>query len=120
MEPLDFFTNAADRLLKAYTAQWAVIYYTNDDGTLLVTNNPSFVATFNGTNAFGVTDIPVLISNQFVYTPAVNRLLQLAANMYRRDDDQSLSGHLPPGLLTWFWRTATRMSISAATRTRTA
>jgi hypothetical protein len=81
-QPLTFFTNAADRLLKAYTAQWAVSYYTNDFGTLLVTNNPNFVATFNVTNAFGVTDIPVLVSNQFVYTPAVNRLLQLAANMY--------------------------------------
>ena len=28
------------------------------------------------------TNIPVLVSNQFVYSSAVNRLLQLAANMY--------------------------------------
>ena len=27
-------------------------------------------------------NIPVLVSNQFVYSPAVNRLLQLAANIY--------------------------------------
>jgi hypothetical protein len=89
--PLGFFTNAADRLLKAYTARWAVIYYTNYDGTLLVTNNPSYVATFNVTNAFGVTGIPVLVSNRFVYTPAVNRLLQLAANIY----DATTTNHYP-------------------------
>ena len=82
-QPLAFFTNAADRLLKAYTTQWAVSYYTNNAGTLLATNpNPSFVATFNVTNAFGVTDIPVWVSNRFVYTPAVHRQLQLAANIY--------------------------------------
>ncbi len=81
-QPLTFFTNAADRLLKAHTAQWAVSYYTNDAGTLLVTNNPNFVATFNVANTFGVTDIPVLVSNRFVYTPAVQRVLQLAANIY--------------------------------------
>ena len=61
----EFFTNAADRLLRA---------------------------TFTDTNAnridFGVaavpniTRIPVLISNQFVYTPAMHRVLQLAANVF--------------------------------------
>jgi hypothetical protein len=90
-QPLAFFTNAADRLLKASTARWAVIYYTNNYGMLLVTNNPSFVATFNVTNAFGVTGIPVLVSNRFVYTPAVNRLLQLAANIY----DATTTNHYP-------------------------
>ncbi len=80
--PLGFFNNAADRLLKAYTAQWAVSYFTNNAGALLTMNNPGFVATFNVTNAFGVSDIPVWVSNRFVYTPAVHRLLQLAANMY--------------------------------------
>ena len=80
--PACFFNNAADRLLKAYTAQWAVSYFTNNAGALLTMNNPGFVATFNVTNAFGVSDIPVWVSNRFVYTPAVHRLLQLAANMY--------------------------------------
>jgi hypothetical protein len=79
--PVCFFTSAADRLLRAYTAQWAATY-TNDNGTMVPLLNPNFVATFNVTNAFGVTAIPVLVSNQFVYTPAVNRLLQLAANIY--------------------------------------
>jgi hypothetical protein len=31
---------------------------------------------------FGITNIPVLVNNQFVYTPAVQRVLQLAANIY--------------------------------------
>ena len=44
-------------------------------------------ANFSATNfalypAFGIGNIPVLVSNQFVYSSAVNRLLQLAANMY--------------------------------------
>ncbi len=34
------------------------------------------------TFSFGVTNIPVYINGQFVYTPAVNRVLQLAANIY--------------------------------------
>ncbi len=67
--PLDFFTNAADRLLAKYTQEWLDTdrtYYTN----------------FFGTNqAFGVTRIPVLISNRFVYSPSVHRLLQVSANI---------------------------------------
>ena len=31
---------------------------------------------------FGISHIPVLVNNQFVYTPAVQRVLQLAANIY--------------------------------------
>ena len=68
--PLRFFTNAANRLLTNYTTKW------------LASNSNSFAATFNTTTPFGLTNIPVLVSNQFVYTPAVNRLLQLAANIY--------------------------------------
>jgi hypothetical protein len=81
-QPLNFFTNAADRLLKAYTARWATTYTRDANDVLVPVPNPNFVATFNVANAFGVTDIPVWVSNRFVYTPAVNRLLQLAANMY--------------------------------------
>lgn len=93
--PIQFFTIAADTLLRAYTARWADNYVTNDFG--IITNladggnpNTGFLATFNGrtnaplyvTNSFGITNIPVLINGKFVYTPAVNRLLQLAANIY--------------------------------------
>ena len=76
--PLDFFTNAANLLLQHYTAKWATSYDANHNPVL----NQNYVATFNTNAAFGVTHIPVLVSNVFVYTPAVNRLLQLAANMY--------------------------------------
>ncbi len=91
--PLAFFNNAADRLLRAYTAQWRNSNPTNFATTFYtVTNfypmtlNPSLWA---GYPAFGLSGapgvipgIPVLVSNQFVYSAAVNRLLQLAANIY--------------------------------------
>jgi hypothetical protein len=76
--PVQFFTNAADRMLRAYTAQWATNYDVNNNPVL----NTNFVATFNVTNGFGIANIPVLVSNQFVYSPAVQRILQLAANIY--------------------------------------
>jgi hypothetical protein len=34
------------------------------------------------TFSFGVTNIPVYVNGQFIYSPAVNRVLQLAANVY--------------------------------------
>ncbi len=68
--PLRFFTNAANRLLTNYTASW------------LAANTNLYLATYNANVAFGVTNIPVLVSNKFVYTPAVHRLLQLAANIF--------------------------------------
>jgi hypothetical protein len=87
-QPLAFFTNAADRLLRAYTTQWRNSNPTNFATTFYAV--PSY--TFTNINftadqwtnypAFGIGKIPVLVSNQFVYSPAVNRLLQLAANMY--------------------------------------
>jgi len=57
--PLDFFTNAADKMIRTYTAAW-----------------------YGANNAFSLTNIPVFVNGYFVYSPAVNRLLQLAANMY--------------------------------------
>jgi hypothetical protein len=91
--PIAFFTNAADRLLRAYTTQWrnsnptnfAINFYTSHAFT-----NGNFTADqWTNYPAFGLSGapgvipgIPVLVSNQFVYSSAVNRLLQLAANMY--------------------------------------
>ena len=67
--PLDFFTNAAQRLLAKYTQEW-------------LTSDANYYTNFFGTNqAFGITRIPVLTTNGFVYTPSVNRLLQIAANL---------------------------------------
>jgi len=78
---LGFFTLAADTLLRNYTTNW----YNNSD---LTSNNNLyahyyFTNTF-GTNTapFGITNIPVWVGGQFAYTPAVQRLLQLAANIY--------------------------------------
>ncbi len=85
-QPLAFFTNAADRLLRAYTTQWRNGNPTNFATTFYaVTNfNPMVTNSSLWTNypAFGIGNIPVLVSNQFVYSSAVNRLLQLAANLY--------------------------------------
>ena len=69
---LRFFTNAANRLLLGATTNWLAASrreYTNTFGAVT-------------TAAFGVTNIPVYVGGRFVYSPAVNRLLQLAANFY--------------------------------------
>ncbi|MBU6409374.1 MAG: hypothetical protein KGR98_03205, partial [Verrucomicrobia bacterium] len=90
--PLGFFTNAANRLLLAYTADWAANYVPTNNGVMIPVLNSNFWATFSVTNAFGVGDIPVLVSNRFVYTPAVQRLLQLAANMYDATTNNTYNG----------------------------
>jgi hypothetical protein len=83
-QALTFFTNAADRLLRAYTTQWRNSNPTNFATAFYAVTNFNFINAVQWTNypAFGVGNIPVLVSNQFVYSSAVNRLLQLAANIY--------------------------------------
>ncbi len=102
----NFFNAAADRMLKLYSTNWFTAgpsnylqtfygyygynYYHRDSAGNIITNDPTgFGLTnvpFNGmTNqlpAFGITHIPVYVDKKFVYTPAVNRALQLAANIY--------------------------------------
>ena len=114
----NFFTAAADRLLRLYTTNWfetnpsnylatfygvATNYYyinsfgytvTNDPSGLGLTNIPFYGMT-NQIPAFGIANIPVLANGQFVYTPAVNRLLQLAANIY--DSVYYTSNYVTPG-----------------------
>lgn len=67
-----FFTVAADIMLRNYTTNW------------INANHFAYTNTFGAstTNAFGITKIPVMVNGQFTYTPAVHRLLQLAANIY--------------------------------------
>ena len=93
--PLGFFTNAANRLLTNYTAIW------------LAANSSNYVATFGTNTPFGVTGIPVLVSNRFVYTPAVNRLLQLAANIYdaTTNNTVALGKNYPSVFRPTFWVT---------------
>ena len=66
----NFFHAAANRLLTNYTARW------------LAADSNNYAATFGTNVPLCLTNIPVLVSNQFVYSPAVHRLLQLAANIY--------------------------------------
>jgi hypothetical protein len=44
--------------------------------------NFAYVGLTNQIPSFGVTNVPVYVNGSFVYSPAVNRLLQLAANIY--------------------------------------
>ena len=68
--PIDFFTAASDQLLRTYTANWCNA------------NTNAFTNTFAVTAPFSITNIPVWVSNRFVYSPSVHHLLQLAANIY--------------------------------------
>jgi hypothetical protein len=94
---LDFFNAAADRMLRYYTANWASA------------NFGAFTNTFGAsvTGAFGVASIPVYINGQMVYSPAVNRILQLAANMYDATTNQTaaLGRDYPSVFRPTFWVT---------------
>lgn len=67
--PEDFFTNAADRLLTRYSQEWLDTEFNN------------YTNLFGTNQAFGVSAIPVMVGNRFIYTPSVHRLLQVAANI---------------------------------------
>jgi hypothetical protein len=85
---LQFFTNAADRMLRAYSQDW------------LARDPSNYLATYFNTNGvgmttiplIGVTDIPVYVNGANVYSSAINRVLQLAANMY----DATTNRYYPP------------------------
>jgi hypothetical protein len=92
---LDFFTAAADRMLKLYTTNWfasnptnyLLTYYNYQPPNFIgsdgygLTNFPYFGMT-NQVPSFGVGNIPVYVYGRVFYSPAVNRVIQLAANMY--------------------------------------
>ncbi len=93
--PENFFNAAADKMLHAYSSAWFQENPTNylesyyaflprghlDLSGIGITNLQYFGQT-NQIPVFGVTNIPVYINGQFVYSPAINRILQLAANIY--------------------------------------
>jgi hypothetical protein len=93
--PINFFTLAADRMLRAYSQEW------------LASNPSNYVASYNVTNAFSITNIPVLVSNRLVYSSAINRVLQLAANIYDATTNNSFNGSLdwPDVFRPTFWVT---------------
>ena len=108
--PQDFFHAAGDQLIRYYSASWfranpysyLSTYYgiTNypfpitisDLGVVNGLTNAPFFGVTNQVPAFGITNIPVLVNGSYVYTPAVNRLLQLAANLY----DATTNGPIDP------------------------
>jgi len=105
---LQFFTNAADRLLQTYTTEWfkqnptnylatfynirpVEFYYgVNANGFPLMTNSPygwgltniPFYGMTNQIPSFGVHNIPAYINGKKVYAASVQRLLQLTANIF--------------------------------------
>jgi hypothetical protein len=100
--PLQFFTIAADRLLREYSTAWfesdptnylityygiTPTYYVDGSG-YGVTNVSGFRMT-NQIPSFGITNIPVLMNGQFAYTPAVQRVLQMVANIYDATTNQA-------------------------------
>jgi hypothetical protein len=105
---LGFFTNAADRMLRAYSQDW-------------LTRDPAdYVATYNMTTnigtvlfptnipvSFGITNIPVLIGSNFVYSSAIQRVLQLAANIYDATTNKAavLGRNYPSVFRPIFWVT---------------
>ena len=108
---VEFFTNAADHMLRLYTTNWfqrspsnyVVTYYATLPTNLLDSSGFG-VAVPGHTNeipAFGIGRIPVVVNGSFVYSPAVNRLLQLAANLY----DSRSTNVYPSVFRPMFWRT---------------
>ena len=103
--PLQFFTNAADRMLRAYSTKWfqadptnyLITYYGvvpqgHLDASGMGVTNVQFFGQTNQIPAFGVASIPVYVNGQFDYTPAVNRVLQLAANIYDATVNNRVNG----------------------------
>jgi hypothetical protein len=106
-QPLQFFSIAADRLLREYSTAWfqsnptnyLITYYGITptyyvDGSGYGVTNVQYAGQVGLTNqipSFGITNIPVLVNSQFTYTPAVRRVLQLAANIYDATTNKSAS-----------------------------
>jgi hypothetical protein len=65
----DFFTNAANALLSRYTEEWRTANFD------LYTN------VYQTNQSFDISSIPVRVNSNFVYTPSVHRVLQMAANL---------------------------------------
>jgi hypothetical protein len=67
---------------------WMAMFFSASARTTLNTDNPvGFFTTvadkmLRNTFSFGITNIPVYSNSVFIYTPSVQRLLQLSANIY--------------------------------------
>ena len=90
--PASFFTNAVNQVLLAETADWRAqnfAEFTNTFGTVT-------------TNGFGLANIPVYVNGSFVYSPSVQRLLQVTANIF----DASTTNPYPSVFRPTFYRDA--------------
>jgi len=100
--PVGFFSIVADKLLRASSATWfqsdptnyLITYYGITptyyvDGSGYGVTNASAPSMTNQVPCFGITNIPVLSNGRFVYTPAVQRVLQLSANIYDATTNQA-------------------------------
>jgi hypothetical protein len=124
--PIGFYSNAADRMLRLYTDNWfrsnpsnylatyygitGYNYYHGDGFGNIITNDPSgwgltnaFLGVTNQVPSFGIANIPVMVNGKFVYSPAVQRVLQFAANLYDAtyytDHFAPASGSIPAAYL---------------------
>ena len=96
-----FFTQVSDRLLRASTAEWLTADYA------------SYTNTFKIAEPFGVTGIPVYVNGQMCYPPAVQRLLQVAANLWdTKTNRQDAIGPLPTVFAPRFTVSNNAVSIS--------
>jgi len=95
----NFFHAAANQMLLAYTKEWHDADY------------HAFTNTFEVTEPFGVTNVPVYVNGHFVYSPAVNRVLQLAANIY----DAGGTNFFPTVFRPMFSRINTNVFITSYT-----
>jgi hypothetical protein len=96
--PIEFFTNAADRMLRVSSEEWRRL------------NPNAYLETFGTNQLLGVGNIPVVVSNRLVYTPAVHRLLQLAANLY--DASTYTNNNLPTVFRPYFVRRGSDVFIT--------
>jgi hypothetical protein len=106
--PLQFFTIAADKMLREYSQSWIAESPSNYVLTYGMYTNIGTVA--NPTNLpvpFGITNIPVYVNGTNVYTPAVQRVLQLAANIYDATTNNTAvqGANFPSVFRPMFWVT---------------
>ncbi|HUA66479.1 MAG TPA: hypothetical protein VME24_11565, partial [Alphaproteobacteria bacterium] len=69
--------------------------------------NIQYLGQTNQIPSFGLTNIPVYMNGSYVFTPAVNRILQLAANIYDATTNTStvVNSNYPSVFLPIFWKT---------------
>jgi hypothetical protein len=123
----NWFQNDPSNYLATYYGlhfSYTNIYTDSLGNVVITTNDPSGAGLTNalglpnvlgltrdGVPAFGLTNIPVSINGQFVYASAVQRVLQLAANIY----DASTNSFYPSRFRPVF----TRMKVATSATTST-